>query len=388
MGATLAVNPGSSSKKYALYESGRLLCNVQFEKKSDDFEMCTEIDGERQRCEEVIESRFESSIAEALSVFESKCGIKKENIHRIGIRTVAPGTFFQSDHSIDDLFIRKLEDMCSTAPLHTPLILREIKEIKKIFSQANLIAVSDSAFHSTIPEHARMYSISINDAKEHDIFRFGYHGLSVGSLREGIELQLGNIPPCVIVCHVGSGVSVTALKDGKSIDTSMGFSPVGGLMMGTRAGDLDIGALIYLMKVMDMSVDKAERYVNTTGGFLGITGSNDMRVVFDRMHKGDQKADVALKLFFYVLQKEIGASMTALGGLDALVLTATAAERNPLVRSMIVRGLEGLGILIDEKENDLCISRNGIISSADSAVKILVQKTNEMKEIAKIAENF
>lgn len=385
MDTTLVVNPGSSSKKYALYEGSALLGTFVFEKTREGFGKCFEVNGVRRSSGDITEKKYEDSLDEVFSLLISE-GILQESteVTKVGIRIVAPGTFFQSHRKIDDYFLSKLKAAECTAPLHIPLVVGEIEKLKKTLPQAAHIGVSDSAFHATLPPHVRMYSISRKDTETFDVYRFGYHGLSVSSVVRSVPLLLDLLPERMIICHIGSGVSVTALRHGVSIDTSMGFSPASGLMMGSRAGDIDPGALIYLLEKKDLDDGEAHAYIQREGGFQGLLGTSDLRVALDRCSKGDPKAEEAVRMFFYRIQKQIGASIAVLGGIDALILTATAPKRNSLVRALVCRGLEYFGIEIDEEKNELLEGKEGIISKGTARSAIAVVHTDEMGEIARI----
>lgn len=388
MDITLVINPGSASKKYAFFKGGRRVLSVSFEHVGEGYGKCLEIDGVRQECESATAHAFESAVEEVLGIAKREGVIHDAGeIARVGIRIVAPGTFFETHREIDEVYIQNLQKMADAAPLHIPHTITEIKALKKILPEVVCIGVSDSSFHATIPEYARTYSISRTDKETFDVYRFGYHGLSVSSVLKESTKMLGSCGERVIVCHVGSGVSVTAVRGGKSIDTTMGFSPTSGLMMSSRAGDLDSGALLYLMKKKNLSVEEAEIYITKHGGFAGVLGQSDLRIILDRRARGDQDAQMAVDMFVYHIRKTIGAYTAALGGLDLLVFTATAAERNPLVRAYICRGLEGLGIILDAKANEELMGRPGVLHRDTSTAKIVVVHTNEMEAIAKYAES-
>lgn len=389
MDITLVINPGSASKKYALFKGERQIFSVLFEHIGDGYGTCVEINETRQRCESVSENIFESSIEETISI-AIKEGVIKESseITRVGIRVVAPGTFFESHHEVDDLYIRNLKKMEDAAPLHIPHTVHEISVLKKVLPDVLCVGVSDSAFHRSIPEYARRYSIPRADREKFDIYKFGYHGLSVSSVVPQAEIMIGKPSKRIIVCHVGSGVSITAVEEGKSVETTMGFTPTSGLMMNSRSGDLDSGALLYLMKKKNLSVSDAEAYITKQGGFVGLLGQGDLRIVLERSTKGDIEAKIAVDSFIHTIRKAIGAYIAILGGIDLIILTATAAERNPFVRERICENLEDLGIIFDTDENEKCAGRPGILSHEKSPTKIVVVHTREMKQIAKIAETF
>jgi acetate kinase len=388
MDTTLVINPGSSSKKYALYRQGSEVMNVLFEHTKEGYGQCVEINGKRQKCEVVLADVYETALQETLKLAKQEGAIQSvQEIRRVGIRVVAPGTYFQKHRVVHDDYISYLKAMEGVAPLHIPGMLRELEALFSVLDGVTVIGVSDSAFHSTMPKYVRTYSLPRKDSESHDIYKFGYHGISVSSVLYQAHEMLGVLPSRTIVCHVGSGVSVTAVCDGQSVDTSMGFAPGDGLMMGSRAGDTDLGALLYLMKVKNFRAEEAEAYINEQGGFRGLINQNDLRIVLDRMARGDVEAKDAILTFTYNIKKKIGAFAAALGGVDLIILTATAAERNPTVRALVCDGLEYLGIDIDVLANENLGTRPGTISDPKSGVKVLVLHTNEMFEIARITES-
>jgi acetate kinase len=384
MDITLVINPGSSSKKYALFQNGKEILSILFEHTKGGYGKCVEVNGERQRCEEVSESTYEKALEEALQIAKSE-GVMRDarEVTMVGVRIVAPGTYFGKHRVVTEDYFALLRASEAVAPLHIPHTLGELTALTRVLPGVPVVGVSDSAFHSTMPEYARRYSIPEGDAEAHDVYRFGYHGISVSSVVRTASELLGEVSRRTIVCHVGSGVSVTALKSGKSVDTTMGFAPGDGLVMGTRSGDLSTGALLYLMKVKEMSAVQAEEYVNSEGGFRGLLGQNDLRIVLDRMARGEASAKVAIEMFTYHVKQSIGSLAAVLGGLDLLILTATAVERNPTVRTLVCSGLEHLGVVLDYKANESLGGRSGSVSREDSRVKVLVLHTNEMLEIAR-----
>jgi acetate kinase len=387
MAITLVVNPGSSSKKYALYEGTTLKFNAYIEHSTHGYEMCTAVAGVQQSCVVVPKEEYQESVLNFLEraikdhIIQSITDIKK-----IAIRIVAPGTYFQSHRLVDDMFMLKL-DLCATvAPLHVPHIQKELKALRRVLPQASITAVSDSAFHKTLPEVARNYSLPLAESESLDLYRFGYHGLSVASVVKRTHAVIGADPKRLVVCHIGSGVSVTAVKEGKSFDTTMGYAPGGGLIMGTRAGDIDAGALLALMQSRHLKPLDAQMYLQTQGGLKGITEESDLRFLLERKARGDKTAGRAVTSFVYQIKKAIGAYVAVLGGLDALVFTATAGERSPVIRSLVTDSLEVLGIKLDSDKNEACISRDGVISCIDSVVKVAVIKTDEAAEILYLSE--
>jgi acetate kinase len=390
MAITLVVNPGSSSRKYALYQGGQVVLEFRFEDTNTGFEMCSQNAGTQQVCEAINKSDFNESFARVVDAVDAHLFRegRGKKLDSIVIRVVSPGTFFQRHAVIDEGYITELKRRMAIAPLHIPIILREVESARKHYKQTTIIAASDSAFHSELPAKAREYSILAEDANQFDIHRFGYHGLSVASIIRRIHPLIGQNPERVVVCHIGSGTSVTAVKNGKSVETTMGFSPSTGLPMGSRAGDLDCAALLELMRVKHWRAAEAELYLNTNGGFAGMAKEADIRRLLDRRSQNDAVARQALEVFAYNIQKAIAAQTVALGGLDVLVLTATAAIRSSELRSIILQGLTHLGVQMSKDRNDLLVGKDGVISVRNSPVKIIVMRTDEMGEMAQVADRI
>ena len=336
MGTTLVVNPGSSSKKYALYNDGEPVIEIRFEKTNTGFETCLSVIGGQQTCESVSAIGFSDAFSKVFS--STRDYLKQANLSELDsivVRVVSPGTFFQKHAEVDKEYLDQLNKRQASAPLHIPTILKEIKSIQKHYPKIRIIAASDSAFHADMPPQARDFSIAVKDVKKFDIHRFGYHGLSVASVVRRIHSVIGQDPERMVVCHIGNGVSVTAVKGGKSVDTTMGFSPTSGLPMGSRAGDIDSAALLELMRVKNFRPTDAEMYLNTNGGLSGMAQDSDIRRLLDRRSKHDPVAVQALDTFAYNIQKAVAAMTVALGGLDVLVLTATASVRSSELRCLI-----------------------------------------------------
>lgn len=389
MGATLVVNPGSSSRKYALYSKDRKIIEYRFESTTAGHEMCSQIYGQQQICTTIDSNDFINSfvwVAEEVDKYLFKESNLK--LEKVVFRIVAPGTYFQHHAEIDDEYLKKLRECESVASLHVPTIIKEIIAAKDYFKQVKIIAASDSAFHSEMPFRAREYSIVPGDTETYDIHRFGYHGLSVASVIRRLHPIIGIEPEKVVVCHIGNGISVTAVKNGKSVDTSMGFSPTSGLPMGTRAGDVDAGALIQLMRAKHWRPRDAELYLNTSGGLAGMASDGDIRRLLDRRAQNDILATRALDSLTYHIQKSVASSTVALGGLEVLVLTATVAVRSAELRTMILNGLKYLGIEINEERNQMMVGKEGVISVRNSPVKVVVMQTDEMGEMFNVANQL
>jgi acetate kinase len=308
------------------------------------------------------------------------------DIYAVGHRVVYGGEKFSTSALIDDNVKKNIEDVIELAPLHNPANLKGIISMEKLLPTVPQVAVFDTAFHQSIPPHAYMYGLPYSLYEEHKIRRYGFHGTSHKYVFEkavdALFMRRDNVR--AITCHLGNGASIAAIKNGKSIDTSMGLTPVEGLMMGTRSGDLDSGALLYIMKKMNLSLDEANDLINKKSGFLGISGiSSDMRDVEDAAwNDGDKRAQLALDMYIYRIKKYIGAYAAALGGVDLIIFTGGVGENGPETREILCKGLEYLGISFDAEKNTGLRGRLEMISKHDSKVKVMVVPTNEELVIA------
>jgi len=386
MAVTLIVNPGSTSRKYSLFKDGDCVAGVMFEETGSGFKKQVVRNAIVVKESDVSASDFSHSLALAVVYFVTEGDIPdKDTIDSVAIRVVSPGSHFTQHRSIDKEYIHKLRDLEEVAPLHIPGLLAEIHAAQKELPGARLLGVSDSAFHVTIPEHVSTISIPRADAKRFDIKRFGYHGLSCASIARQLESQFGPEAKRVIVCHVGGGVSVTAIKDGKSVNTSMGYSPASGLIMGSRGGDVTGGVVAALTIQKRLRGKKLYQYLYTEAGFNGVAGVKDLRLVLDRANNEDPDAKLGLQMFAHQVRAWVASHAVQMGGVDVIVLTATAAERNPQVRAVLMDDLSLLGVKIDMQKNEALIGTEGVISTDDSKVIVSVLKTDEMGEIERVA---
>lgn len=386
----LVVNPGSASRKYALYASGRLRAQLHFEFTHNKV-LCT-ITAKKKQTEIETDLTDVSGAAQRVLPILAEYSIlgPKETIARIGVRVVAPGTFFLKDHLVDDDVIEKLEHAKRRAPLHISATLHEIKMLREHFKETPIIGISDSAYHSTKPDAAWNYGIKLEDADRLDIKRFGYHGISVSAAVHKLG-ELGQLPIKTIVCHIGSGVSVTAVHNGKSLDNSMGFSPLEGVVMGTRSGNIDPTALIVLRDELKLDDETLESYLNTQGGLLGLSGlSADVRDLLDAEAGGNHEAQLALETYVYTIQKAIGQMTAILNGANALVFTGTVGERSAIMRERIVERLAFLGFNVDARVNNQCTNPTSIVSvsHATKSKPIFVIPTDEAAAIAHHALSY
>jgi acetate kinase len=306
-----------------------------------------------------------------------------EEISAVGHRVVHGGEKISSSVLITKEVEEIIRDCFDLAPLHNPPNFMGIQACKKLLPHVPQVAVFDTAFHRTIPEEAYLYAIPYRLYEEYAIRRYGFHGTSHRYVAAVAAEVLGQSPETLrmVTCHLGNGCSITAVKNGKSIDTSMGFTPLEGLIMGTRSGDIDPTIVFYLMERVGLTAQEINSMLNRESGLLGLSGiSRDMRDILNSASEGNKKAITTIKCFVYRIKKYIGAYAVSMGGLDAIVFTAGIGENSSQLRAMICEGLEFLGLKIDEHHNS---NKNKIISSDDSKVKVLVIPTNEELMIAR-----
>lgn len=320
----LIINVGSESKKYALFDNDKLVWSVYLEDHNGRLD--------------------EAKMNDVYDI--------------IAFRIVAPGTYFREHRLIGEEFIRQLSIAREKAPLHIDRTFIEIKYFQEKFPGVKLVGISDSAFHSTLPEYARLYTLPRQDSKQFDIEHFGYHGISLSSIVEKLKAEK-KLPERMIVCHLGGGSSITAIKDGKSIDTSMGFTPLSGLTMSTRVGEIDAGALVYLSEAKNLHGEKFEEYLSNQCGFLGFAGTADMKKLLAE-EDTNERAKLVIKMFVYQIQKYIGAYSAILGGLDLLVFSGGIGEASEPIRSKIVSDIKELGKNVLVVQTDEAVEMNRI----------------------------
>ena len=306
-------------------------------------------------------------------------------IDAIGHRVVHGGETFTGSVLITPEVVQTLKDNISLAPLHNPPNIQGIEAAQATLPTVPMVGVFDTAFHTTMPEHAYIYPIPYQLYKKHSIRRYGFHGTSHFYVSRR-ACEIADVRCCdsnIITLHLGNGASVTAIHHGKSVDTSMGFTPLEGLVMGTRCGDIDPAIILHIMDEERLSLHEANNLLNKFSGLVGISGrSSDMRDLEDLYFKGDKLARLAIEIYAYRIKKYIGAYMAVLGKLDLLVFTAGIGENSPMIREKSLEGMESLGIHLDKKKNDGLRAKEAIISADDSPVKVLVVPTNEELVIA------
>ena len=324
-------------------------------------------------------------VLETLTGEKYGCISSLDDITAVGHRVVHGGEKFNSSVLITQDVVDQMVQCSELAPLHNPANLKGIYTISKLLPNVPQVGVFDTAFHQTMPEYAYMYPLPYEMYTKYGVRRYGFHGTSHRYVSARACEFLGVKPEGqrIITCHIGNGGSITAVKDGKSIDTSMGLTPVEGLMMGTRVGDIDAGALTFIMEKEGLDATGLSDLVNKKSGVLGIFEvSSDMRELEDAVARGEERAQLAENMYFYRIKKYIGAYAAALGGVDIIVFTGGVGENQATCRAGVCQGLEYMGVKIDEPYNATIRGKETIISTADSKVKVVVIPTDEEFMIA------
>ena len=387
----LAVDLGSSSKKYGLYRDGVAVAQVRVEKGDSAHLAVSVVRGDQYGVLEWPAEDYRHASKRVVEwLVDEKLVLNPTGITSVGMRIVAPGKQFAANHVIDAPFIAALRKAAFVSPLHVASVLDELSTLRDIVPHATFMAVSDSAFHTTLPDVARRYAIPEFIAKKHELYRTGYHGLSVQSVLRQLERELGHLPKRVVVCHLGSGASVTAVQGGKSVDTSMGFTPLAGLPMATRVGDIDPGIILSLLGHGDYNSDELRRVLTEDSGLKALSSTTgDMKLLLEKSAQGDAAASFAVESFCYHVRQYIGAYAATLGGLDALVLTGTICERSSVIRSAICKPLGWLEVTLHESKNTGVNERQGgRIELSGSQVYVAMFPTNELAEIARAVAKY
>ena len=307
-----------------------------------------------------------------------------DEIDAVGHRLVHGGEKFNKSVLITDEVIAKVKECYDLAPLHNPVNIAGVEAISEILPEVPQVGVFDTAFHQTMPDYAYMYALPYEAYEKYGVRRYGFHGTShrYVSRRACEYLGVDYEKQRIITCHIGNGGSITAIRDGKSVDTSMGLTPVEGLMMGTRCGDIDPAALLYLQEKMHLDANGSQALINKKSGVLGISGiSSDMRDIENAIKGGNKRAELALKMYEYRIVKYIGAYTAALGGVDIIVFTGGVGENQTVTRSRICKQLEYLGVVFDEESNAVR-GEEVTITKPESKVNVVVIPTDEEYMIA------
>ncbi len=309
------------------------------------------------------------------------------DIDAVGHRAVASGEVFKQPVLVTDEVMEKMKELCDLAPLHNPAAIVGVNACRAAMPTTPMALVFDTSFHFTMPDYAYMYAIDYADYEKYSIRRYGFHGTSHKFVSQEAAKYLGKKPEelKIVTCHLGNGSSITAVNGGKSVDTSMGFTPLAGVPMGTRSGDIDCAVVEYLAQKKNWSVGETLTYLNKKSGVAGISGvSSDFRDLTAASDNGNARAELALNMFSYACKKYVGGYAAAMNGVDCIVFTAGVGENTPCVRSAICGNMQYLGLEIDEEKN---LQRHGgnilDITGKDSKVKVLIIPTNEELVIAR-----
>jgi acetate kinase len=351
---TLIANPGSASRKYGLYRDNRLIASLHFEYREGQI-VCSGFFGDRDQPVDIDLHDLGDVSGQVLPILKSHNLIApEEHINRIGLRIVAPSSYFLADHVMDDETVNRLRQLEERAPIHITATLHEFDTLQKVFEGSLIIGVSDSAFHATKPDYVWNYGVRLQDADRFEVKRFGYHGISVASAIHALK-TIERLPPRVIIAHLGSGASVTAVHGGQSLDTTMGYSPLEGLIMATRVGSIDPTASNMLQTQLHLNDEQMEDYLNNHSGLLGLSEvSSAVDELLNHESHGNHNAHLALQTYYFNIQKAIGSMTAAMAGADMLVFTGTVGERSPDSRKRIIDRLHYMDFIIDNEANNAC----------------------------------
>ncbi len=387
----LVLNCGSSSIKYKLYDMNgqKELASGGIEKIGlpDSFLKFTLSDGSKQVITQEIKEHTAGIELILKTLTDAKYGVIKslDQIDAVGHRVVHGGDKFCSSVVINQEVIDKIEECVDLAPLHNPANLKGIFAIQKILPKVPQVAVFDTSFHQTMPSYAYIYALPYDYYEKYGVRRYGFHGTSHRYVAKrgceflGIDLENSRI----ITAHIGNGGSITAIKNGKSIDTSMGMTPVEGLMMGSRSGNIDLGVLTYLMDKENLSTQQINDIINKKSGLVGVSGvSSDMRDIENAIEQGNERARLAMDMYFYYILKYVSGYIAVLGGVDAIIFTGGVGENQPIMRKYVCDSLAFLGVDFNNELNDRIKGRETELTFPNSKVRVAVIPTNEELAIA------
>ncbi len=389
-GAVLVLNAGSSSLKYQLVHpnTGEVLANGIAERIGDAQSSITHEQGGTEVTESVSLPDHYAAIERALAFFaDNGTDLAEAGLAAVGHRVVHGGRTFYEPTVVDPHVIGEITRISTLAPLHNPANLIGIEAAQRFLSDVPSVAIFDTAFFHNMPKAAYTYAIDRGVADLHAVRRYGFHGTShqyvSRRVADFLDRPIGEFNQ--IVLHLGNGASVSAIAGGQPIDTSMGMTPLEGLVMGTRSGDIDPGVVLHLNRVAKLSVDQIDTLLNKQSGLKGLCGENDFRSITAMVEAGDESAKLAFEVYIHRLRRYIGAYMVELGGVDVITFTAGVGENSAAVRAAALAGLETFGIVVDPERNAVRSKEPRKISTDDSRVTVLVVPTNEELEIARQA---
>lgn len=386
----LSVNAGSSSLKFQVFEmpEEKVLISGLFERIGIDGSITIKLNGEIIKKDIQLPNHEVAFKILMQELIENNVVTSLDEITGVGHRVVQGGDYYDKSVIIDDEVISRVEEMSVLAPLHNPAGITGIKASMSVIPNAVNVAVFDTAFHQTMEEVSYMYALPYEWNKEYKIRKYGYHGTSHKYVSEKMNEILGRTDTRLITCHIGNGASISAIKNGKCIDTSMGLTPTAGLMMGTRCGDVDSTVITYMMEKLNLSPKEMENIMNKQSGLLGISGvSSDSRDIEAEINKGNTRCILAQKMLVKSIVKYIAEYYVELGGCDAIVMTAGLGENSIMTRRKIIESLGALEIKLDEEANNVR-GEIRLITTPDSKIPCYIIPTNEELMIAKDTYNL
>jgi len=387
----LVLNCGSSSIKYALYnmDDQSVLTSGGIEKIGlpDSFIKIKLADGSKVQIDEPIPEHTKGVkfILQVLTEGEYAVLKSLDELDAVGHRTVHGGEKFNKSVLLTDEVMEAFAACNDLAPLHNPANIKGINAVKELLPEIPQVGVFDTAFHQTMPDYAFMYALPYELYKDYGVRRYGFHGTSHRYVSERVCEFLGIKAEGtkIITCHIGNGASIAAVKDGKCVDTSMGLTPLEGLVMGTRSGDIDAGAVTFIMDKLNLDTKGISDLLNKKSGLAGVSGiSNDFRDILAGINEGNERARIAKQMYTYRIKKYIGEYAAAMGGVDVILFTGGAGENQWDVRQEATEGLEFMGVKVDIEKNKACRATEAVISADDSRVKVCVIPTDEELMIA------
>ena len=386
----LVVNAGSSSLKYQLIDmtDESVVLKGVCERITFDGGVLTQktFDGKETVIKQDMPTHKEAMQLVLTAMLDKEKGALKDisEISAVGHRVLHSAEDFKASVVIDDEVIKICEKNIDLGPLHMPGNIACIKSCREVMPGVPMVAVFDTTFHSTMPAKAYMYAIPYEVYDKYKVRKYGFHGTSHKFVSQETAKLLGDPNAKMVICHLGNGSSISAVKDGKCQDTSMGFTPLEGLVMGTRSGDIDPAAVDFIRAKLNMTSEEMVNYLNKKCGVLGVSQiSSDLRDLEAATDKGDEKALLALEMLAYRVRKYVGSYIAVLGGVDAVVFTGGIGEHSPRIRGLVMENMEFCGAKFDAKKNEEYSSGIGYLNAEDSKVKIIVLPTNEELSIAR-----
>ena len=381
----LSVNCGSSSLKFQMYEmpEEKVLISGYVEKIGlPDCFWTVKVNGEKIKSSRPLANHTEAVDVLIEELFKHNIVKSLDEIERIGHRVLHGGEFFKESAIVTDEVIEKIKSLIPLGPLHLPGNLAGIEAFRKVLPNVPMVAVFDTAFHQTMPKRNYIYPVPLSWYEKYGVRKYGFHGTSHKYITEVMKQELGKEDVNLIVCHIGSGASIAAVKDGKCYNTTMGITPLDGLMMGTRSGAIDPSILEYVCKEANMSVEEVTNILNKQSGFLGVAGQADCRDVEALIEEGNENAKLAYAMYCDRIAKYIAEYYLELNGkVDSIIFTAGVGENGASVRKEVLDRLNPIGIYVDEEVNDKIASfkdiHEGVISTKDSKVEVRVLPTDE-----------